>query len=98
MLRVFILIVAILAFRALLPRKRSGSPTATSPYMNSLDSLMSVPQVSSERGASRRYRVSLGKPLPGHPLLDARAHSHPSTSVLSCGQFIPGESSGWQLR
>ena len=47
-LRVFVRIAAILVFRALLPRKQSGSPTATSPYMNSVNSLMSVPQVSSE--------------------------------------------------
>ena len=47
MLRFLLLIVAMLILRALLPRRRSGSPTAISPYINSLDGLMSDQQVSS---------------------------------------------------
>lgn len=47
MLRVLVVIAAILIFRALLPRKSRGSPSAISPYMNSLDGLMSDQQVSS---------------------------------------------------
>jgi hypothetical protein len=46
MLRALILIFAILIFRELLPRRTRRSPTAASPYMNSLDSLMSASQLS----------------------------------------------------
>jgi hypothetical protein len=47
MLRVVILIAAILLIRSLLPRRSRRSPTEQSPYMNSLDSLMSPQQLSS---------------------------------------------------
>ena len=46
MLRALVLIAAILFFRAFLPRKTRPSPTAISPYKNSLDSLVSADQVS----------------------------------------------------
>jgi hypothetical protein len=47
MLRALILVSAILLFRAFLPNKPRRSPTAASPYMNSLDGLMSASQLSS---------------------------------------------------
>lgn len=47
MLRILVLIGAIMFFRSLLVRKRSRSATATSPYMNSLDGMLSAEQLSS---------------------------------------------------
>ena len=46
MTRALILIVAVLLFREFLPRKSRRSPTAISPYMNSLDGLVSAKQLS----------------------------------------------------
>lgn len=46
MLRALVLIAAILVFRTFLPRNSRRSPTAPSPYMNSLDGLMSAAQIS----------------------------------------------------
>ena len=46
MLRILVLIGAIMLFRSLLVRKRSRSLTATSPYMNSLDGMLSAAQLS----------------------------------------------------
>jgi len=47
MFRVLVLIGAILFFRAALPRTTRWSPTATSPYRNGLDGMISAQQVSS---------------------------------------------------
>ena len=47
MLRVLVLIGAIMFFRSLLVRKRRRSLSTTSPYMNSLDGLMSAGELSS---------------------------------------------------
>jgi hypothetical protein len=41
-----VLIVAFVFFRSLLSRKRQRSSTAVSPYMNSLDGMMSAEQIS----------------------------------------------------
>jgi len=46
MVRVLVLIAAVLLFRELRPHKSRRSPTAISPYMNSLDGLLSAEQVS----------------------------------------------------
>ena len=46
MTRALVLIAAALIFRELLPRKPKRSPTAISPYMNSLDGLVSAEQIS----------------------------------------------------
>lgn len=46
MLRALVLIVAFVFFRSLLSRKRQRSSTAISPYMNSLDGMMSAEQIS----------------------------------------------------
>jgi len=47
MLRVLALIGAIMFVRSLLLRKRSRSLTATSPYINSLDGMLSAGRLSS---------------------------------------------------
>ena len=46
MTRALVLIAAVLIFREFLPRKPRRSPTAISPYMNSLDGLLSAEQLS----------------------------------------------------
>jgi hypothetical protein len=46
MLRILVLIGAIMFFRSLLVRKRNRSLTTTSPYMNSLDGMLSAAQLS----------------------------------------------------
>jgi len=46
MLRILVLIGAIMFFRSLFVRKRSRSLTSTSPYMNSLDGMLSAAQLS----------------------------------------------------
>ena len=46
MSRVLVLLVAIIFFRTFLGCKRRRSMTATSPYMNSLDSLLSAEELS----------------------------------------------------
>ena len=46
MSRALILIAAVILFREFLPRQPRRSPTAISPYMNSLDGLMSAKQIS----------------------------------------------------
>lgn len=62
MSRALILIAAILLFRTFLPRKSQRSPTAISPYMNSLDGLLSAQQVSLAMDEAR---------LPESPATDA---------------------------
>jgi hypothetical protein len=47
MSRALVLIAAVLFFREFLPRRPRQSPTAISPYMNSLDGLLSPQQISS---------------------------------------------------
>ncbi len=47
MLRVLVLVGAFFFFRSVLPRNSRNSPTAISPYMNSLDGAMSAQEVSS---------------------------------------------------
>ena len=46
MARALILVAGVLLLREFLPRRRRGSPTAISPYMNSLDGMVSAEQVS----------------------------------------------------
>jgi hypothetical protein len=46
MLRALVLLAAFVLFRAFLPRKARRSSTQTSPYMNSLDGLLSAEQLS----------------------------------------------------
>lgn len=46
MLRALVLLAAIVFFRTFLPRKPRLSPTQPSPYMNSLDGLLSAEQIS----------------------------------------------------
>jgi len=46
MFRILILIAMFLFFRSVVPRKSRRSPTQISPYMNSLDGLMSARQIS----------------------------------------------------
>ena len=46
MLRALVLIAALIFFRTFLARKRQRSTMAVSPYMNSLDGMMSAEQIS----------------------------------------------------
>jgi hypothetical protein len=46
MSRALVLIAAVLFLREFLPRRPRQSPTAISPYMNSLDGLLSPQQIS----------------------------------------------------
>jgi len=46
MSRALILIAAVLLLREFLPRRARKSPTAISPYMNSLDGMVSARQIS----------------------------------------------------
>ncbi|HVP55463.1 MAG TPA: hypothetical protein VMU45_10750 [Candidatus Eisenbacteria bacterium] len=46
MSRALLLIAAFLFFREFLPRKTRRSPSSVSPYMNSLDGLVSPEQIS----------------------------------------------------
>jgi hypothetical protein len=46
MSRALVLIAAVLLFREFLPRRPRQSPTAISPYMNSLDGLLSPQEIS----------------------------------------------------
>ena len=64
MSRVLVLIAAILLFRAFLPRKSGRSPTAISPYMNSLDDLMSAEQVSLATDEIRPHQSPMADRLP----------------------------------
>ena len=61
MTRALVLIAAVLVFRELLPRKSRRSPTAVSPYMNSLDGLLSAEQVSLAMDEIRRHESRLGR-------------------------------------
>ena len=56
MLRAFVLLGALLFFKAFLPRRKRRSPTEISPYMNSLDSLMSSEQISLSLDNFRGFR------------------------------------------
>jgi hypothetical protein len=68
MLRALILIAAFLLFREFLPRRRRHSSTATSPYMNSLDGMLSAEQVSLVMDEVRlRDTGSTAKSPPHHP-------------------------------
>jgi hypothetical protein len=55
MFRVLVLIGTFLFFRAVLPHKPRWSPTATSPYMNALDGMLSPQEVSSVLSELTRY-------------------------------------------
>jgi len=59
MARALILIAGVLLLREFLPRRSRWSPTAISPYMNSLDGAMSAEQVSLVMDELR------GRELPG---------------------------------
>jgi hypothetical protein len=59
MSRALILIAAVLLLREFLPRHPRRSPTTISPYMNSLDSLMSAQQVSLVMDELRLHESSL---------------------------------------
>ena len=68
MSRALVLIAAILLFREFLPRRPRKSPTAISPYMNSLDGLMSAQQVSLAMDEFRaRESLLITEPSPKHP-------------------------------
>lgn len=62
MLRLLVLIAAILVFRVFLPRKKKRSPTEPSPYMNSLDSLLSPQQVSAALEEISHFDPCAGSP------------------------------------
>ena len=66
MLRILVLIGAIMFFRSLLVRKRSRSHTSTSPYMNSLDGMLSAAQLSATLDDLRISELisNSGRPAP----------------------------------
>jgi len=66
MLRILVLIGAIMFFRSLLVRKRSRSLTSTSPYMNSLDGMLSAAQLSAAMDDLRISELlsNSGRPAP----------------------------------
>ena len=66
MLRILVLIGAIIFFRSLLARKRRRSLTATSPYMNSLDGMLSAAQLSATLDDLRMSELisNSGRPAP----------------------------------
>ena len=55
MFRVLVLIGAFLFFRAMLPRNPKRSPTAITPYVNTLDAMLSPQQVSSVMDEAMPY-------------------------------------------
>lgn len=59
MLRALVLISAIVFFREFLLRPARRSPTAISPYMNSLDGLLSAEQVSRVVDQVRLYELQM---------------------------------------
>jgi hypothetical protein len=61
MLRVLVLIAAVLFFRAFLPRKSKRSPTEVSPYMNSLDGLLSEEQLSQSSAEVRLRELQMAQ-------------------------------------
>lgn len=62
MLRALVLIAAFIFFRSLFSRKRRRSSTAISPYMNSLDGMMSAEQISQALDDYARLEVCRLKP------------------------------------
>ena len=68
MSRTLVLIAAILLFREFLPRRSRKSPTAISPYMNSLDGLLSGQQISLVMDELRaRESPLISQPSSKHP-------------------------------
>src|SRR5215472_11707883 len=59
MSRALVLMAAVLLFREFLPRRARKSPTAISPYMNSLDGAMSAQQISFVMDELRRQESSV---------------------------------------
>jgi hypothetical protein len=68
MSRALILIAAALLLREFWPRRRRTSPTAISPYMNSLDGLLSAQQISLAMDELRRQEsLLITAPSTKHP-------------------------------
>lgn len=63
MLRALVPIAAFVLFRSVLSRKRQPSSTAISPYMNSLDGMMSAEQISQALDSYARLDSSRIKAL-----------------------------------
>jgi hypothetical protein len=57
MLRALVLLAAIVFFRTFLPGKPRYSPTQTTPYINSLDGLLSAEQLSSALEEVSRFEA-----------------------------------------
>jgi hypothetical protein len=69
MLRALVLIAAFFFFRAVLSRKPKSCSSAMSPYMNSLDGMMSADQISQALDNYAKLKVNR---LKSPPLSDVR--------------------------
>jgi hypothetical protein len=67
MSRALVLIAAVLFFREFLPRHPRKSPTAISPYMNSLDGALSAQQISLAMDELRLHEERLAATSSKHP-------------------------------